>query len=261
MEHGVLSRLALIGIVLQRLERSVAQNQNGGDVDDDHDRLEHIGRIPRKPRADECAEEHNDRSNDSEHRHKRAPRIALEDILQTALAVIIVADERGERKQAHGYRDEDRSDAAERILHCSLHIGRALQLLRRSDAGAQAHQRGGRADQQRVNKHGQHLYQPLLCRVGHIRRGGRIRRRAHAGFVGIQAALDALHHGRACKAAEDGPEIKCIRENSAQNAGEQADMHDDDGEGDQNVDDAHDRNEHAGDLGQALRAAQHAHSE
>ena len=89
----------------------------------------------------------------------------------------------------------------------------------------------------------------------------RVRRRADARFIGIQAALDALHEGgraEACRAAEDRLEIERARENAAQHLGQHAgvDHHDDERHDD--VQHAHDRHEHARDLDDAVAVAEDA---
>ena len=125
VELGVLALLALAHIVLEHGQALVAEDEDDRDIDDDHRALEHVGRIPREAGADDGADEHERRRSQTEHRHARLARVAPKDILQAALAVIVVADERREREQAHGDGDEDRAEAAERLLHGRLHIGGA----------------------------------------------------------------------------------------------------------------------------------------
>ena len=261
VELGVLALLALAHVVLEHGQTLVAEDEDDRDVDDDHRALEHVGRIPREAGADDGADEHERRRSQTEHRHARLARVAPKDILQAALAVIVVADERREREQAHGHGDEDGAEAAERLLHGRLHIGRAGRFLGRLNAGAQAHERRGRADEQRVDEHGQHLHEALLGRVRDVGRGGRVRRRAHAGLIGVQAALDAPHDARTSKAAERRLEIERIAEDVGDDAREDLDVHENDDERHEDVQHAHDRHEHARDIGQALAAAEHARGE
>ena len=189
------------------------------------------------------------------------PRVAPEDILQAALAVIVVADERREREQTHGHGDEDGAEVAERLLHGRLNIGRAGRFLGRHDAGAQAHERRARADEQRVDVHGQALHEALLAGMRHAGRGGGVGRGTHAGLVGVQAALDAPHDARTGKAAERRLEIERIAEDVGDDAREDLDVHENDDERHEDVQHAHDRHEHARDIGQALAAAEHAQGE
>lgn len=68
--------------------------------------------------------------------------------------------------------------------------------------------RSSRTDEKRINKHGEHLHQTLLDRMTDIGGSRGIGGRAHTRLIGKEAPLNAVHHGRAGKAAEDGPEIK-----------------------------------------------------
>lgn len=186
LEVRILALLALLHVVVQREERGLGENNDHRDVDDDHQRLEEVGGIPRQTHADRRADEDDDARHQTEHKHERLARVALEDVLEAALAVIVVADQCREGKQAHGHGNEHRAEAAERGGHRLLHIGRALQLRRRLDAGGQAHQRRGRADQERVDKDAEHLDKTLLDGVGDVGRGRGVRGRAHTGLVGVQ---------------------------------------------------------------------------
>lgn len=94
-----------------------------------------------------------------------------------------------------------------------------------------------------------------------VGRGGRVRRRAHAGLIGVQAALDAPHDARTGKAAERRLEIERITEDVGDDAREDLDVHENDDERHEDVQHAHDRHEHARDIGQALAAAEHARGE
>ena len=70
----------------------------------------------------------------------------------------------------------------------------------------QDHHRGRGADQDRVDEHAERLHEALRGRVVRVGRGDRrdVGRRAHAGLVGEQAALDAVEHGRRQPAGEAG---------------------------------------------------------
>ena len=261
MELGGFALLALAHVVLEHSHTLVAEDEDDGDVDDDHRALKHVGCIPRETGADDGTDEHERCRGQTEDQHAAAARVTPEDILQAALAVIVVADERREREQTHGHGDEDGAEVAERLLHGRLHIGRAGRFLGRHDAGAQAHERRGRADKQRVDEHGQHLHKTLLGRVRDVGRGGRVRRRAHAGLIGVQAALDAPHDARTGEAAERRLEIERITEDVGDDAREDLDVHEHDDERHHDIQQTHDRHEHARDIGQALAAAEHARGE
>ena len=88
-----------------------------------------------------------------------------------------------------------------------------------------------------------------------------VRRRAHAGLIGVQAALDAPHDARTGEAAERRLEIERITEDIGDDAREDPDVHENDDERHEDIQHAHDRHEHARDIGQALAAAEHTHGE
>lgn len=126
----------------------------------------------------------------AEDEHKRLGRGALEDELQAALGVIIVADERCERKQAHCHGNEYRAEIAKRKLHGLLNICSSGSVGNKSlGVCAHAHHCGRGTHEQRVDKNGQHLDKPLLYGVRYVRRRGGVGRRTHTGFVGVKAAL------------------------------------------------------------------------
>ena len=93
--------------------------------------------------------------------------------------------------------------------------------------------------------------------MGHIGGSRGIGRRTHTGFVGVQTALDALHHSAAGKATEDGLEVKGAGEDLAEHGGDQLDVDADHGDRHQNIDDTHHGNQNTGNVGQTLGTAQH----
>ena len=92
--------------------------------------------------------------------------------------------------------------------------------------------------------------------MGHGGGGRGVRRRTNAGLVRVQAALDAVHHGRTGEAAEDSLEVESTLEDRGEHRGNVVEVEGDDDRADTQVDDGHDGNEEARDLGQAARAAQ-----
>ena len=94
--------------------------------------------------------------------------------------------------------------------------------------------------------------------MGHISGSSGVGSGTHTCLVGVQAALDAVHQAASGEAAEDGLEVKSIDEDTLDHSGDGGDVHKNDDQGNQDVDDAHNGNQHAGDLGQALGAAHNA---
>ena len=128
-------------------------------------------------------------------------------------------------------------------------------------AGEEDHQRGRRADQDGVDEHAQGLDEALARGVVRLRHGaGRdVGGRAHAGLVGEEAALDAVEHGRgqaAGDAARRFLEAEGAHDDVAQHAGHLAEVHDQDDDGEQQVDAGHERHDHLGHLGDLADAAE-----
>ena len=97
--------------------------------------------------------------------------------------------------------------------------------------------------------------------MAHVGRGRRVGCRAHAGLVGVQAALDAPHHAGAGEAAEDGLEVKCGPEDILEYSAEAGDMRENHNEGDDHVQHAHHGHEDLGHFGEPLAAAEDADAE
>lgn len=87
-----------------------------------------------------------------------------------------------------------------------------------------------------------------------IGRGGSVGGGAHAGLVGKEAPLHALHHGRAGEAGEDGLEIERLGEDPSEHLGNQPHVHDDDHQGHQHVQSAHDGHQSGGEGDDPLAA-------
>ena len=177
---------------------------------------------------------------------------------QGVVHVVQVADQGGKGEQHHGHGDEDGPQRAEGGGQRLLHIGGALHLRRGLHAGAQQHEGSGGADHQRVQEHGQHLHQALLHGMGDVGGGGGVGCGAHAGLVGEEAPLHALHHGRAGEAGKDGLEIKGPGKDPAEHLGDQPQIHDDDHQGHQHVQSAHDGHQRGGKGDDPLAAAHDA---
>ena len=179
-------------------------------------------------------------------------------IRQGIVHIVEVSDQSCEGKEHHGHGDKNGTQGAEGGGQSRLHIGGALQLHCGLHTGAQQHEGGGGADHQRVQEDRQHLDQPLLHRMADIGRGGSVGGGAHAGLVGKEAPLHALHHGRAGEAGEDGLEIERLGEDPSEHLGNQPHVHDDDHQGHQHVQSAHDGHQSGGEGDDPLAAAHDA---
>ena len=124
-----------------------------------------------------------------------------------------------------------------------MYIGGTGQLLHRLHARGHAHKGSSSANQKGIDEDGQHLYQALLYRMGYFRSSCRVRSGAHAGLVGIQAALNAKHDAGAGKAGENSLKIKGLAKDFAQNSGQLIDIDKRQNKGYRNVDNAHNRHQ------------------
>ena len=76
------------------------------------------------------------------------------------------------------------------------------------DTREQQDEDSGRADQKRIDVYRNDLGQTLFCRVGNFSGRRSVGGRTHTGFVGEQAAFDAVYHAGAGEASEDRLEVK-----------------------------------------------------
>ena len=172
--------------------------------------------------------------------------------------VVEVAQQGGESEQHHGHGDEDGADGAEGLGQGLLDEGSAGDVGVGLNAGAQAHESGGGAQQQGVDEDGQHLHQALLGGMGNVGGSGGVRSGTDTGFVGVEAALEAHHQAGTHEAAEDGLEVEGVGEDHAEHMGDVADVDGQSDQSHQHVGDTHDGDQGAGDLDDALAAAQQA---
>ena len=96
--------------------------------------------------------------------------------------------------------------------------------------------------------------------MGNVSRGWGVRRWAYAGFVRVKTSFNAVNHTWAAQSAEDCPEVKRVAENWGERAGNIGDVSENNNKWDQNVSDAHKRNDFLGKLDNALSAADYAES-
>lgn len=124
-------------------------------------------RVPHKGEVQPRALKYDEHGDDAEHQQLRFPGLSAENVVEVALAVIVIAENGGKGEEQRHHRDEPVAGRAEGGPQRRLHVGHALQLRRGRHAGAQAQKRRGGADDKGDQEHGEHLCQPLLDRVGH----------------------------------------------------------------------------------------------
>ena len=258
---GQLALAALPLIVAQGGDGRLGEDNDDGYVDDDHQGLEQVRRIPGQARGDDRAGKDQGNGDQAVDEHESFARLLLHDEAQAAFGVVVVADKGGEGEEADRDCNEDGAKAAEGRACAGLDIGCTRGISAGLHAGEEAEEGGGGADEQGIDEDGEHLHQALLCRVAHVGRGGSVGGRAHAGLVGVQAAFDAPHDAGAGEAAENGLEIEGGMEDVAEHGAEAGDVREDNDQGDDHVQHAHDGHQHLGHPGQAFAAAENADAE
>ena len=256
VEDGIKPFSLLLVIVFQEDKRLVAQWRDGRQVADGHQGHRDVGQAPGQVQAGQRSEQHHAAHQEAIGQHHG---FALGDEADVCLAIIIIADDAAEREQQD--RDGDENPAG------ATHLVRQ-GLLRQLDAVDRAVERHpteqddeGRAgtDDQRVRKDAERLDQPLLDGVRDVRRRRDVGRRAHAGLVAEQAALDALHDGRADAAARRRAPAEGALDNACEDLGQLLQVHRHDDQGQQDVAQRHDRDEPAADARDAVDAAKDDH--
>ena len=139
-----------------------------------------------------------------------------------------------------------------------LDVSSTSHFLSDGHARKEAHESRSTADQDSVDEDRQHLDQALFDRMADIGCGCRIRCRTDTGFIGIEAALNTVNHAGAGNAAENGLEVEGIGKDHGENLRQAGNVEDDDDEGCQDIDAAHDRHQDRCDLDDALTAANQA---
>ena len=256
LEDRIPAFLPLADIVVQGSNGRLAQHYDHGQVDDGHNAHQNVCQIPNQTEVQQCAHKDDDAGGNVEYFHKSDTQSAVCDVVQAALTVEQVAQQSGESKQQQGEGNEVKAEIAEGGCQSGLNEGRAGQRGAGGDAAAQAHHGRCGADQQSVDEHAEHLHKTLLDGMGHIRRRGGIGCGTDTGLVGVQAPLDALHQGAAGKTAEDGLKIKGTGKDFPENHRQGADIQNHGDQGHNNIGNAHDRHQEAGDLNDPLAAAQ-----
>ena len=247
-EHGIFSFFFLLHIIFHGADRRAAQDEDDGQVDERHQSHEHIRHIPYKAEFHRCADQHDQGGDDAEGIDQSLSGLSAAEELQSHLRVVEVPDQGSEGEQAECDRDEYGAESAEGIGSGGLHPGHPRKVSARSYAGAQEHERSGRADEDRVNEYREHLHKSLLDRVGDSRAGSRIRRGSDAGLVGEEASFDAVHDAGACEAAKDRLQVKGIPEDIRKHLRDRLIVCNNDKERDRKIEDPHHRDKDARDL-------------
>ena len=135
-----------------------------------------------------------------------------------------------------------------------MYVNDSRNVLAGLDVGREAHEGCGGANEERVDEYGKRLHEALLDGVRDACACTRVRGGTHTSFVGVEAALDAVHDAASGKSAESCVKRECVLENRAEHGGNIRDVVYDDAEGNQNIDSSHEGNEVTCDGGNFLGA-------
>ena len=133
-----------------------------------------------------------------------------------------------------------------------MYVNDSRNVLAGLDVGRKAHEGCGGADEERVDEYGERLHEALLDGVRDACACTCVRGGTHTCFVGVEAALDAVHDAASGKSAESCVKRECVLENRAEHGGNIRDVVYDNAEGDDDVDGSHEGNEVACDGGNFL---------
>lgn len=117
-KDGIHALLALRRIVVKRLERPLAQQQDGDEVDDRHEAHEDVGEIPCEAEVVHRAKEDGGQAEQAEHQKHG---LVVLDEQYVALGIEVIAHEGREREQNDARGHEVNANGANRIRHCHLH--------------------------------------------------------------------------------------------------------------------------------------------
>ena len=135
VKYRSLTALAACNVIIQAPDCRAAKNQNGRHVDYDDHTLQHIRSIPDQTGVCNRTDEHDGRSKQAEEEQLMLFDAAMQDELQTALELLVVAEKRGESEQHNRYCQEHRTYRAERGCDSILYINRTGDFLGRNNIG------------------------------------------------------------------------------------------------------------------------------
>ena len=259
MEDGVAPLIALDHVVPERDVGLLPEDHADGDVNQRHDAHDHVGDVPGEGGLELRAGEDHEHCDDPVARHERLVLVGVRiEVLHALLGVEVVADERrvGEDDERAGEQHAPaRPEGGAHAVLEEARVVRARLVRPRVDARAEQDERRRGADQDRVDEDREQLREALLHRVGHVGGRGRVRRRAHAGLVRVESALDAVHDRRPQKAAEGRLHVEGLCEDARDDVREVADVQHHDRQRQHDVADRHDRHEELRDAGDEAATA------
>lgn len=263
----------LCDLAFRAADYHFGQGEQGDDVGNDHEVVEHIRQLPHQIVAHHGAHQDEHQGDEGVDHGAGLGVLLAEKPDGVDLAEQVPAQNRGES-------EEEQADGHELGAQAGTHHGAegglgqvglaeggshiahiaARQRAVSSVEGADDDQRIEGQDHEGVDEHADHGHHALVVGVLHVGLSVGMGGRAHTGLVGEQAPLGALGNGLldgiAEGAAHDGLGLKGILEDHADGGGEILDAEDEDDEAAQQEDCRHNGDDFFRNGGQPLNAAQ-----
>ena len=263
----------LCDLAFRAADHHFGQGEQGDDVGNDHEVVEHIRQLPHQIVAHHGAHQDEHQGDEGVDHGAGLGVLLAEKPDGVDLAEEIPAQDRGEGK-------EEQADSHELGAQAGTHHGAegglgqvglaeggghiahiaARQRAVSSVEGADDDQRVEGQHHEGVDEHADHRHNALLVRILHVGLSVGMGGRAHTGLVGEQTTLGALRDGLldgvAERTAHDGLRLKGVLEDHAEGGGDVPDAEDQDDQTAQQEDRRHNGDDFFRNGGQPLNAAQ-----
>ena len=273
-EDRVETQLLLRFVVLQGGNTRLRQQDDDDDVEPGHGTDGGGAEVPddvdRAHRTDEGGGDDGDAGQDDAVLVAGAAGVLLEQVGNAGVGVEGVGQDRGEGEEEQGDGNEGAAeagqdgvdgflrevrlfDAREELRDESTRIGRVGDV---EGVGGEDHDRRGRADEERVYVNREGLHETLLGGVRDFGRAGGLRARALTGFVREDAALDTPLDRQTEDGAVGGVLVEGAAEDQLEDFNDLAGVGEEDDEGEDDVGDRHEGDDHFGRFGDPASAAE-----
>ena len=249
------------------------QREQGDDVGQDDEVVEHIRQLPHKVAAGDSAEEDEHQCDNGIDGAAQLAVSAAEQVVGIDLAEQVPAQNggEGEEQQTDGHElraqtgTEYGAEGGLRQIGLAQRCGNISEVAigQRAVGGIQRADNDQRVEGQHhkgVDEHADHSHHALIVGAGHVGLRVGVGRGAHTGLIGEQAALGTLTDGGldgvAEAAADDGLGLEGVLEDHGEGGGDVLDAADQNGKAAQQKDTGHDGDDLLRHSGKALHAAQ-----
>ena len=237
-EHRVETEFLLLFKVLKQGCNGLDQEQKTQQVEPCDETDADVGNIPDKRGAVGAAVNgHDDLDHDNDSTDDLGLFLIARQEDDVGPGIVAEREKRGEREEQNGDGDESGAKAGEDsvdrglgVAGAGLNAGKGLhKCVARAvndivAAGAEDHQTGSGADDERVDVNGERLSETLLDGVRDLSRRGGLRAGTLTGFGRVDTALHAPHDGRAEDCTERSFLIEGAAEDEAEHGGNSRDI-------------------------------------